>query len=127
MAAYTSEQGRRDDKRTRASVGARLERLRDVYELGDMSRAEYLRRRDELVRQRDALTAAPEPATVRQRTLLRTLVDDWDHLTLDERKRFVGLVFEEIVADADGLRELLPHEEWKTYMRSALPAPRVPF
>jgi hypothetical protein len=106
-------------------MNARLERLRDVYELGDLARDEYLRRRDELQRQREVLTSAPEPVFVRQRTLLRSMVEEWDEMTLDERKRLIAVVFEEIQADAEGVRELVPHEEWKACLRSALPKPRV--
>jgi site-specific DNA recombinase len=126
-AAVAEHMGRRDRGNTRATVAgvnARLERLRDVYELGDLTRDEYLRRRDDLQRQREVLTS-PEPVFVRQRTLLRSMVEEWDEMTLDERKRLIAVVFEEIQADAEGLRELVPHEEWKACLRSALPKPRV--
>ena len=76
-------------------------------------------------RQRQVLTSAPEPVFVRQRTLLRSIAEEWDEMTLDERKRLIAVVFEEIQADAEGLRELVPHEEWKACLRSALPKPRV--
>jgi hypothetical protein len=32
------------------------------------------------------------------------------------------LVFAEIRADGEGLTELVPHEEWKPYMRAVVPA-----
>ena len=60
---------------------ARLERLRDMYELGDISRDEYMTKTEELRAERKTVEASKQqPVFVRQRTLC-TLVDDWEYLT----------------------------------------------
>ncbi len=49
---------------------------------------------------------------MRQRTTLRTLVDDSTEMSIAERRRLVRLVFEEISADEVGLIALQPREDW---------------
>ena len=104
------------------TVDARLERLRDLYELGDLSRDHYLAKSDDLKVERKTLeTSSPRPVFLRQRTMLRTLVDDWELLTLDERRALVGEIFEEITANETGVEDFLPRESWKQYMRAVVP------
>lgn len=62
---------------------------------------------------------------VRQHTALRTVVDDWHEMAVEERRRALSLVFERIVVGADGVTELDPYEEWRPYMRAVLERPRV--
>ena len=45
-------------------------------------------------------------------------------MTIDERKRMVGLVFDEITADDEGIVALRPRADWADYVR-ALPE-RIP-
>src|SRR5207245_160873 len=69
----------------------RQRRLNDMYELGKLDRDEYLRRTAEVDAERTEISAtAPQPLFVRQRTMLRSLVEDWGHVTLDERKQLVA-------------------------------------
>lgn len=115
-------QKRQGRKSTLRALEDRVARLKDLYELGDIQRDEYLRKRDALRHEIGALQSAPEPSFVRQRTMLRSLVDDWQHLTVDERKRIVGMIFEAILPNDEGLEEWVPRESWKTYVRAVLPA-----
>jgi hypothetical protein len=120
-AAIQGGQGRRDRQVSVKTIDARLERQRDLYELGDITRDEYMRRREDLARQRAELaTSAPQPLFVKQRSMLRTLVEDWEHVTIDERKRLVASIFEVIVADESAL-DFTPRESWKAYMRTVVP------
>jgi hypothetical protein len=68
-------QGKRQRQTTLASVDNRLARLRDLYELGDLSKPDYLSRREALQRERESLTAPAAPSFVRERTALRSLCD----------------------------------------------------
>jgi hypothetical protein len=68
--------------------------------------------------------SAGEPTFVRQRTALRSLVDGWDDMTADQRKRLLGTIFEEITVGAHGVSELAPREGWRPYMKATLTAPR---
>ncbi len=65
----------------------------------------------------------PEPVFVRQRTMLATLVDDWDEMTSEERRHLIGTVFAEVYADKDGISKMLPREDWKPYMAAVLRTP----
>jgi hypothetical protein len=65
-------QGKRQRQMTLASVDNRLARLRDLDELGDLSKPDHLSRREALQRERESLTA---PLFVRERTALRSLCD----------------------------------------------------
>ena len=64
---------------TVAGVEARMARLRDLYEPGDIERGEYLARREELERRRAEVEHADEPTFIRQDTPLRSLVDEGSH------------------------------------------------
>jgi hypothetical protein len=67
--------------------------------------------------------AAAEPLFVRQRTMVRTLVEDWVHVTLEERKRLVASIFEVITLTPDQEElDCTPRESWKTYVRAVIPA-----
>jgi hypothetical protein len=47
------------------NLAARQARLRDLYELDDIKRDDYMRRRADLERERSAVTAADEPTFIR--------------------------------------------------------------
>ena len=105
------------------SIEARQARLRDLYELGDITRDDYVQRRDVLTREADGVRSSGEPTFVRQRTALRSLVDDWAKMTGDERKRMLQLIFSEIRADHVNENLLvtfkaLPH--WESYAEAVL-------
>lgn len=54
--------------------------------------------------------------------MLRTLVDDWAHLNVEDRRRLIGEVFAEVRVDAQGVRDFMPRDEWKPYMAAVVPA-----
>jgi hypothetical protein len=61
---------------------------------------------------------------VRQRTMLATLVEDWDEMTQEERRQVVGTVFAEIYPpDANGTVRAIPREDWRPYMAAVLRTP----
>ena len=60
---------------------------------------------------------------MRQRTMLATLVEDWDEMTAEERRRVIDVVFAEIHASSEGIAKILPREDWKPYMAAVLPTP----
>ncbi len=70
-------------------------------------------------------TKRAEPVLVRQRTMLFTLVDDWDETTTEERRKLIGPVSQRIHVDANGITRLLPRDNWKPYIQAILSTPRV--
>jgi hypothetical protein len=72
----------------------------------------------------DSIRSAGEPTFVRQRTALRSLVDDWPEMNADQRKRVLATIFDEIVGSEDAI-EFTPREGWRPYLKAALSKPRV--
>jgi hypothetical protein len=123
VAEMQSGQGRKSRQVSLKTLEERQARLNDMYDLGRVSRHEYMRRSAELDSQRTEITAsAPQPLFVRQRTMVRTLVEDWVHVTIDERKRLVASIFEVITLSTDQEElDCTPRESWKTYVRAVIP------
>jgi DNA invertase Pin-like site-specific DNA recombinase len=110
------------------AIVARLERLRDLYELGDIERDEYLRRRAELETQREAAKdqAGGTPSFVHQHEELRTIVDDWETMTIDERRQLISIVLSEVRADEHGLSWFRPQPKYEAYVEAVVPAGGLP-
>jgi hypothetical protein len=86
-AASTAGNDPKSRKKSISVLDARSERLRETYELGNISRDDYLARREALNLERKTLnTSRPQPVFVRQRTTLATLVDDWEFLEEGDAK-----------------------------------------
>lgn len=124
VAIYIGHDGRKSRKETLRGLQERQRRLNEMYELGRLSASDYKAKSAELDEEKTNLSAKhPEPVLVRQRTMLATLVEDWDEMTPEERRRVVGVVFAEIHASSDGIKRLLPREDWKPYMQAVLREP----
>ena len=123
VAAMQSGQGRKSRQVTIKTLEERQGRLNDMYDLGRVSRDEYLRRSAEPDSQRSEIAvSAPQPLFVRQRTMVQTLVEDWLHVTLEERKRLVASIFEVITLTPDqAVLDGTPRESWKDYVRAVIP------
>jgi len=107
-----------------ASIDGRLARLRELFELGDITRVEYLRRRDALLADRQAIET-PTDTLAEQGAILRTLVDDWDDYGIDGRRELIASVLERIIVQPDGSLELVPREGWKRFVRAAIGTARL--
>ena len=124
VASYIGNDGRKSRKETVRSIEDRQRRLNEMYEVGRLSAGDYKAKCAELDEQKANVSAKrPEPVLVRQRTMLATLVDDWDEMTAEERRRVIDVVFAEIHARSDGIVKLLPRENWKPYMAAVLRTP----
>lgn len=81
---------------------AQLGRLRDLYELGDVERDEYLARRDRLQEQLAALPASRSARQVqRVATRLATLADVWRIATPEERRGLVREIVQRVIVHPD--------------------------
>jgi len=133
MARATADSNGPQERSAGVSIEGRLGRLRELFELGDVTREEYLRRRDAL-RAEQAALEAPRDSLAAQGATLRTLVDDWAGYDAGAKRELVASILELVIVQADGSLELVPREGWKSFMRAAiggsariLPAPlRVP-
>jgi hypothetical protein len=102
-----------------------VKRLAELYEMGDITRDVYEKRKADLLVERDRLEVAPVTASLAiQRQRIQTLADDWPKMTGDERKRMRALIFTEIRADhIDGKRlsvTFRPWLHWEPYVDAVL-------
>jgi Recombinase zinc beta ribbon domain/Recombinase len=102
-------------RRTVKSIETRLERLRELFEMGDLPRAEYVRRRDALQQELADLAAAPPPIVQASETIA-TLTDDWDDLDGGHRRQVLETIFSELVLDEGRLVSATPRPGWLDYI-----------
>jgi hypothetical protein len=95
-----------------------------LYDLGDLTRTEYLSRKNDLLIERDQLEAQPAAASIAlQRQQLQSVVDDWSIMTDEHKKQVLQIIFSEIRADHtdDGLKvEFRPRPIWEPYVEAVL-------
>ena len=106
------------------ALAEREKRLTDVYLAGRIAKPDYDREWQAIQEHRATLTnLAPAPLFTQQQSVLRTLVDEWDGMTADERKRMLAAIFDTVTASADGVDRLEPCEDWRPYVVAAIPKP----
>jgi site-specific DNA recombinase len=124
IASYAGQERRSSRQARGRSINERLKRLLDLYEFGDLTKAEYRNRKNDLLIERDQLEAEPAAASIAlQRQRLESIVDDWSVMTDEEKKRVLQMIFSEIRADhtADGLKiEFRPKPIWEPYVEAVL-------
>jgi hypothetical protein len=124
IASYAGQERKSSRQTRRRSIDERLKRLADLFELGDLTKTEYLARKNELLIERNQLEAQPAAASIAlQRQQLQSVVDDWSLMTDEEKKRVLQLIFSEIGADhtVDGLKiEFRPRPAWEPYVEAVL-------
>jgi len=54
------------------------------------------------------------------------LVDEWDGMTTDERRKVLSAIFDSVTATSDGIDRLEPCEDWRPYVAAAIPGHWVP-
>ena len=99
----------------------RLGRLRDLYELGDITRAEYATRRDKLQGELRELEQAAVPSPVAAAgDQIRTLVDDWSRMDAAAKRQVLDTIFTEVQLEDGQLVSATPRAGWITYLENAL-------
>jgi site-specific DNA recombinase len=93
----------------RAALEERLRRMRDLYELGDLHRAEYVARRDAINAELSALTPAPVPDLDQARQVLEDFTIFWTREADPTAKRqFLSLIFENVWLDQNRIVAVQP-------------------
>lgn len=83
--------------------------MRDLYELGDLHRAEYVARRDAINAELSALTPAPIPDLDQARQVLEDFTIFWTREAHPTAKRqFLSLIFENVWLDHDRVVAVQP-------------------
>jgi hypothetical protein len=104
--SYAGQERTSNRQARRGSIDERLKRLAELFEMGDIPKADYVSRKNELRIERDQLDAQPAGTSVAlQRQRIGSVVDDWFVMTDDEKKQVIQMIFVEIRADhtSDGL------------------------
>ena len=108
---------RDDSERTRAQLKQRLERLKQMYQWGDLEREEYQTERDrlqsELAQLRDSRDQAA--ALAEAATFLRNLPAAWERATPEQRNALAGTVFQEVEITDDRVTAVLPVPEFAPF------------
>jgi len=122
--SYAGQERRSNRQARRRSIDERLKRLAELFEMGDITKADYVSRKNELVIERDQLEAQPAATSVLlQRQRLGSVVDDWFVMSDDEKKQVIQMIFAEIRADhtPDGLKvEFRARAAWEPYVEAVL-------
>ena len=103
------------------ALASRQARLNELYELGRIGREEYDTKVREIDEQRARLAERPAPLFQQQQSILRSLVDEWDGMTTDERRKVLSGIFDSVTATSDGIDRLEPCEDWRPYVVAAIP------
>lgn len=88
----------------RESLQGRLHRLRDLYELGDYSLAEYKTRRGKLQREIDSLRVPEVPEVEEAGQTLESLGQEWLSAPKRYQRDMLRIIFEGIYIDVPGKR-----------------------
>ncbi len=85
----------------RAAFEERLRRMRDLYELGDLERGEYIARRNAINAELNTLAPSPIPDLDEARRVLEDFSIFWrdDKTTPEAKRQFLSLIFEEVWLD----------------------------
>lgn len=107
----------------RIAVAGQMERLRELYVMGDIGRAEYVGRRRELESATEAADTAPsysEAVLVQAARLLSDLGELWAKATPDERTEIAQTLFASIrVRDKEIVSARLARPEYLALVASA--------
>jgi site-specific DNA recombinase len=96
-----------------AGLARRLDRLRDLFELGDLARSEYVRRRDEIrasIAQAEQVTASVQLDSLAAR--VRELAGLWADGDKGARQRITATLVQDILVDGKAIVALRPHGQF---------------
>jgi hypothetical protein len=108
------------------ALASRQARLNEMYEVGRIGRDEYETKCREVDDQRARLAERAAPLFQQQQSILQSLVDEWDGMTTDERRKVLSGIFDSVTATSDGIDRLEPCEDWRPYVVAAIPGTWVP-
>jgi site-specific DNA recombinase len=118
LATNSGPESRETTKR-RAALEERLRRMRDLYELGDLERAEYIARRDAIHAELDALAPRPIPDLDLARGVLEDFTTFWTTETEPDAKRqFLSLIFEGVWLDERRVVAVQPKPSFLPFFES---------
>jgi DNA invertase Pin-like site-specific DNA recombinase len=107
--AHSEDTDTEDIGRKRRQLNERRKRLRDLYELGDLDRSEYVSKRDALDAELDALAPGPAPDLDHARAVLEDFGRFWKEETDPEpRRELLQQLFELVWVDGQKIVAVRP-------------------
>lgn len=100
----------------RRALELRLARLKDLYEMGDVDRAEYEAKRAKVQAELAELEAVAQEPVVLASAKLTALTEDWDRMDASQRRRVLGTIFTDIEIEAGELVAATPRPGWLPYL-----------
>lgn len=103
----------------RAALEERLRRARDLYELGDLERPEYIARRDSIHAELNALTPQPTPDLDQAQQILEDFTVFWENEQDPKAKRsFLQLIFQGVWLDENRVVAVQPKPSFLPFFES---------
>jgi hypothetical protein len=97
-----------------------LQRLQDLYVLGDLTKAQYIMRRQALEEELQRLGPPAEPAIDQARAILDDFPRFWDLETQPaERRKLLLSLFEQVWAQEGQIVAVQPHDAFLPYFQAA--------
>jgi retinoid hydroxylase len=116
-----------EDAQLRRRLVPQLERLRDLYLLGDLTKPEYLLRRQAIEEQLQRAKPPANPNIDRARKLLEDFASFWEVETdPNERRKLIGNLFEHVWQKDGRVVAVKPHAAFASYFTSLQAAEEKP-
>ncbi|HEV8670611.1 MAG TPA: hypothetical protein VGS01_07735 [Candidatus Limnocylindria bacterium] len=112
-------QTERDVEKQRKVIDARIARLQELFELGHITRGDYVARREALTAEAAALRpTGPKPEVVAD--TIASLVDDWPRMDAGQKRQVLETVFVDVTIEDGALSAATPRAGWLPYLESLL-------
>jgi DNA invertase Pin-like site-specific DNA recombinase len=121
LEAVEADRPKRDPSSAkRTALLGQLERLQDLYVLGDLPKAQYVMRRQSIEEELQRLGAPADPGIERAKELLGDFSSFWELETEPaERRRLLVSLFEQVWAQGGQIVAVQPHENFLPYFQAA--------
>jgi DNA invertase Pin-like site-specific DNA recombinase len=121
LEAVEADRPKRDPSSAkRTALLGQLERLQDLYVLGDLPKAQYVMRRQSIEEELQRLGAPADPGIDRAKTLLGDFSTFWELETEPaERRRLLVSLFAQVWAQGGRIVAVQPHEDFLPYFQAA--------
>ena len=103
----------------RGELLARLDRLRELYLMGDLTKARYVMRRQAIEEELERFASPADPAIDRARALLEDFARFWELETAPaERRKLLVLLFQQVWAKEGRIVVVQPHDAFLPYFQA---------
>lgn len=108
------------DQVRRWELVGQLERLKDLYVLGDLTKAQYVMRRQIIQADLELLDPTIDPAIAQAEQLLSNFSEFWElETSAKERHRFLLSLFEQVYVDGNQIVGVKPRGRLASYFQAA--------